>query len=65
MLDSLAEANIVPAIRDIGVSEGLALIEPLVDRGYGAVNISQQSTYGFALLTEAVKQFPSLLCSRG
>lgn len=65
MLDRLAEAKIVPAIRDIGVSEGLALIESLVDRGYSAVNISQQSANGGALLTEAVKQFPSLLCGAG
>ena len=65
MLDRLAEAKIVPAIRDIGVREGLTLIESLVNRGYHAVNISQQSPHGVALLTEAVKQFPSLLCGAG
>ncbi len=65
MLERLAEAKIVPALRDTDVSEGIALIGSLVNRGYRAVNISQQSPHGLAVLTEAVKRFPSVLCGAG
>ncbi len=65
MLEKIAHAEIIPAIRDISVMEGRELISSLASRGYEAFNISQQSENGAVLLAESRRSFPNLILGGG
>ncbi len=65
MLNRIAQAQVIPAIREIDVDSGLALIASLASEGYTAMNISLQSEHGIALLQAAAQRFPSLLMGGG